>query len=74
MGAARREAGVRRGPGRLRGPGGCCHVLDSTAPVRSDEHVDIGLFTVEEAARLPMPAGYLRSVRAWRKPDHGGTR
>ncbi|MET9022337.1 NUDIX domain-containing protein [Actinopolymorpha sp. NPDC004070] len=51
-----------------------CHVLDSTAPVRSDEHLDIGLFTVEEAAGLPMPAGYLRSVRAWRHLDFGGTR
>ncbi len=51
-----------------------CHLLDSTAPVRSDEHVDVGLFTVEEAARLPMPAGYLRSVRAWQNTEFGGTR
>jgi 8-oxo-dGTP pyrophosphatase MutT (NUDIX family) len=41
-----------------------CATGSTTAPVRSAEHRSIGLFTPAEAATLPMPAGYRRSIAA----------
>jgi 8-oxo-dGTP pyrophosphatase MutT (NUDIX family) len=42
-----------------------CHTSADAAPVVSNEHKQVGLFTATEAAALPMPDGYKRSVAAW---------
>jgi 8-oxo-dGTP pyrophosphatase MutT (NUDIX family) len=42
-----------------------CHSHSEAEPVVSDEHSEVGLFTPEEAAALPMPAGYKRSIASW---------
>ncbi|MPZ27174.1 MAG: NUDIX domain-containing protein [Micromonosporaceae bacterium] len=42
-----------------------CHLTAEADPVVSHEHEEAGLFTVEEAATLPMPEGYQRSIKAW---------
>lgn len=42
-----------------------CHLTLDADPVVSQEHKEAELFTVDEAASLPMPEGYLRSIRAW---------
>lgn len=43
---------------------GC--LSDTTkAPVRSDEHKDIGFFSADAVEQLHMPEGYKRSVRSW---------
>ena len=40
---------------------------DATAVRHSAEHDAVGLFGVDELAALPMPEGYRRSVRDWRR-------
>lgn len=42
-----------------------CHSASATDPVVSREHNQAGLFTSAEAADLPMPDGYKRSIAAW---------
>jgi 8-oxo-dGTP pyrophosphatase MutT (NUDIX family) len=42
-----------------------CHTTCDGAPVVSDEHKDVGLFTASEAAGLRMPEGYQRSITSW---------
>jgi hypothetical protein len=43
---------------------GCVARADGD-PVLTDEHKEVGLFTEREAAGLPMPEGYKRSITAW---------
>jgi 8-oxo-dGTP pyrophosphatase MutT (NUDIX family) len=43
---------------------GCLAGTD-TDPVLSHEHREVGLFTEDEAAALPMPEGYKKSIAAW---------
>jgi 8-oxo-dGTP pyrophosphatase MutT (NUDIX family) len=42
-----------------------CHTASTTDPVVSHEHNRAGLFTQAEAAGLPMPDGYKKSIAAW---------
>jgi 8-oxo-dGTP pyrophosphatase MutT (NUDIX family) len=42
-----------------------CHTSTEAAPVVSDEHRQVGLFTSDEAATLRMPDGYRRSIASW---------
>lgn len=42
-----------------------CHPTAVPYPVHSHEHTAVGLFTETEAAKLPMPAGYRRSIATW---------
>jgi 8-oxo-dGTP pyrophosphatase MutT (NUDIX family) len=50
---------------------GC--TLTSAAPITiSSEHKEVGLFGVQELARLPMPEGYRASVRRWWELRHTG--
>lgn len=42
-----------------------CHTRVQSAPVLSDEHLEVGLFTEAEAAALRMPDGYKKSIAAW---------
>ena len=50
---------------------GC--TLTSAAPITiSNEHKEVGLFSVPELGRLPMPEGYRASVRRWWELRHTG--
>jgi len=49
-----------------------CTTSAARPPVRSREHKEIGLFTVDEVASLRMPAGYRRSVESYRRFVDGG--
>jgi 8-oxo-dGTP pyrophosphatase MutT (NUDIX family) len=50
---------------------GC--TLDSAAPITiSNEHKEVGLFSVDELGGLRMPEGYRASVRHWWKLRHTG--
>jgi 8-oxo-dGTP pyrophosphatase MutT (NUDIX family) len=42
-----------------------CHTSSEAAPVVSNEHKEVGLFTASEAAVLRMPEGYKKSIAAW---------
>lgn len=42
-----------------------CHLLTDGKAVLSDEHLDVGLFTIDELPPLRMPAGYRRSCERW---------
>jgi 8-oxo-dGTP pyrophosphatase MutT (NUDIX family) len=42
-----------------------CHTSSDAAPVVSNEHKEVGLFTSSEAADLRMPDGYKKSIRTW---------
>jgi 8-oxo-dGTP pyrophosphatase MutT (NUDIX family) len=42
-----------------------CRAGTDTDPVLSHEHREVGLFTEDEAAALPMPEGYKKSMAAW---------
>jgi 8-oxo-dGTP pyrophosphatase MutT (NUDIX family) len=42
-----------------------CRAGTDTDPVLSHEHREVGLFTEDEAAALPMPEGYKKSIAAW---------
>ncbi len=42
-----------------------CHTITDAAPVVSNEHKEVGLFTATEAAALRMPDGYKKSIAAW---------
>ena len=44
-----------------------CHLRGEFAPKVSEEHLEFGLHAVDELARLPLPAGYRRSIEAWSK-------
>jgi 8-oxo-dGTP pyrophosphatase MutT (NUDIX family) len=42
-----------------------CHAATHTAPIVSNEHKEVGMFTRNELASLPMPDGYKKSIAAW---------
>ena len=42
-----------------------CHTTSDAAPVLSNEHKKVGLFTASETAALRMPKGYKKSIAAW---------
>jgi 8-oxo-dGTP pyrophosphatase MutT (NUDIX family) len=42
-----------------------CHTNTDTAPMVSNEHKEVGLFTAAAAAALRMPDGYKKSIAAW---------
>lgn len=42
-----------------------CWTEATTAPVRSDEHLEVGLFTEAEVPTLAMPDGYRRPIATW---------
>ena len=42
-----------------------CRVDTDAEPVLSGEHRELGLFGLDETARLRMPAGYRRSIASW---------
>lgn len=42
-----------------------CRTNTDSAPVVSNEHREVGLFTAAEAAALRMPEGYKKSIAAW---------
>jgi 8-oxo-dGTP pyrophosphatase MutT (NUDIX family) len=42
-----------------------CRELDLREAVSSREHKRLGWFGIDEVERLPMPAGYKDSIRAW---------
>jgi len=41
------------------------YALDNAALSRSNEHKELGQFTLTEIGSLPMPEGYKASVRSW---------
>ncbi|MFE0257276.1 NUDIX domain-containing protein [Streptomyces sp. NPDC059010] len=44
---------------------GCTVLTPDMAPVVSNEHKKVRLFTAEEVPRLNMPKGYKQSIAAW---------
>jgi 8-oxo-dGTP pyrophosphatase MutT (NUDIX family) len=42
-----------------------CRLLGEFKPAVSDEHDAYGLHSLDELERIPLPAGYARSIRAW---------
>lgn len=42
-----------------------CLPLRTGDPRISDEHIEVGLFAVEDLPSLTMPIGYMRSIEAW---------
>jgi len=42
-----------------------CHPAGSQSPTLSNEHKEIGFFTLAEAGSLSMPAGYKHSIQSW---------
>jgi 8-oxo-dGTP pyrophosphatase MutT (NUDIX family) len=42
-----------------------CRLKGGFEPRVSEEHVELGLHGVGELARIPLPAGYRRSIEAW---------
>jgi 8-oxo-dGTP pyrophosphatase MutT (NUDIX family) len=42
-----------------------CHATSDAAPVLSNEHNEVGLFTASETEALRMPEGYKRSIATW---------
>jgi 8-oxo-dGTP pyrophosphatase MutT (NUDIX family) len=42
-----------------------CRLDTDAEPVLSGEHRELGMFGLDETARLPMPAGYRRSIASW---------
>jgi 8-oxo-dGTP pyrophosphatase MutT (NUDIX family) len=44
---------------------GCTVLTPDVAPVISDEHTELGLFTAGEVDGLALPDGYKRSIAAW---------
>jgi hypothetical protein len=44
---------------------GCTVLTPGRAPVLSHEHKQVGLFSLEEIARLNMPEGYKQSIATW---------
>jgi ADP-ribose pyrophosphatase YjhB (NUDIX family) len=42
-----------------------CHLGTDADPVVTGSHREVGLFTGSEAAALPMPDGYKRSISTW---------
>ena len=42
-----------------------CRLQGEFNPVLSDEHNALGLHAVADLEKIPLPAGYVRSIRAW---------
>ena len=42
-----------------------CYAESSQSPTLSNEHKEIGFFTLDEVGNLNMPAGYRHSIRSW---------
>lgn len=42
-----------------------CHANTEAAPIVSNEHKEVGLFTSHEVPTLRMPDGYKKSIAAW---------
>jgi 8-oxo-dGTP pyrophosphatase MutT (NUDIX family) len=42
-----------------------CRLRGEFAPRVSEEHVEYGLHAIEDLERIPLPAGYARSIRSW---------
>jgi 8-oxo-dGTP pyrophosphatase MutT (NUDIX family) len=42
-----------------------CHCESDQPPALSDEHQEVGFFSLAEVAGLTMPAGYKQSIRSW---------
>jgi len=42
-----------------------CRLLGEFRPVVSDEHDAVGLHALEDLERIPLPAGYARSIKSW---------
>ena len=42
-----------------------CHLEGSQSPTLSNEHKEIGFFTLAEVGGLNMPAGYKHSIQSW---------
>ena len=44
-----------------------CRLLGQFDPVLSAEHTEFGLHALAELGRIPLPAGYVRSIQSWSK-------
>ena len=42
-----------------------CRLRGSFSPVLSAEHTEFGLHALAELGRIPLPAGYVRSIQSW---------
>lgn len=42
-----------------------CRLRGQFKPVISSEHVEFGLHALAELERIPLPAGYARSIKSW---------
>ena len=42
-----------------------CHLEGSQSPTLSNEHKEIGFFTLAEVGGLNMPVGYKHSIKSW---------
>ena len=42
-----------------------CRLLGEFTPMVSDEHNAVGLHALEDLERIPLPAGYARSIKSW---------
>ena len=42
-----------------------CRLRGEFAPVLSTEHTAFGLHALSELGRIPLPAGYVRSIQSW---------
>ena len=42
-----------------------CRLRNGFAPALSEEHSEFGLYAPEELDRIPLPAGYARSIKSW---------
>lgn len=42
-----------------------CRLRGEFAPVVSEEHTEFGLHALADLARIPLPAGYVRSIQTW---------
>ena len=43
-----------------------CRLRGQFKPVVSTEHTEFGLHALGDLERIPLPAGYARSIRSWR--------
>jgi 8-oxo-dGTP pyrophosphatase MutT (NUDIX family) len=42
-----------------------CRLRGQFAPALSAEHTAFGLYAIDDLGRIPLPAGYARSIRSW---------
>jgi 8-oxo-dGTP pyrophosphatase MutT (NUDIX family) len=42
-----------------------CRLRGAFKPVVSDEHTAFGLHALADLERIPLPAGYVRSIKSW---------